>query len=141
MKALSIKNPWGFLIAKGWKDVENRTWRTHYRGRILIHVSKKLDPIYKDIFFKSRYQLSDDQFDEMILELNNASTGCIIGEVDIVDVVENHPSVWSAKGQFQWVLKNPILYESKIVNVKGALGLWDYQQMNYLKPIPKSLPT
>ncbi len=31
MKALSIKNPWGYLIATGLKNVENRSWRTNFR--------------------------------------------------------------------------------------------------------------
>ncbi len=41
MKALSIIQPWASLIATGIKDVENRTWRTNYRGEFLIHASAK----------------------------------------------------------------------------------------------------
>lgn len=41
MKALSIKQPWASLIAQGIKDIENRTWKTSYRGRIYIHASGK----------------------------------------------------------------------------------------------------
>ena len=43
MKALSIKQPWAWLIVNGFKDVENRTWRTKYRGPLLIHASKAKD--------------------------------------------------------------------------------------------------
>lgn len=39
MKALSIKQPWASLIAHGIKNIENRTWKTHFRGRIYIHAS------------------------------------------------------------------------------------------------------
>ena len=39
MKALTIKQPWASLIASGIKDIENRTWKTHYRGKIYIHAS------------------------------------------------------------------------------------------------------
>lgn len=39
MKALSIKQPWASLIAHGIKDIENRTWATKYRGKVLIHAS------------------------------------------------------------------------------------------------------
>ena len=39
MKALSIKQPWASLIAHGIKDIENRTWKTNFRGRIYIHAS------------------------------------------------------------------------------------------------------
>ena len=39
MKTLSIRNPWAYLIAYGVKDVENRSWKTDYRGELLIHAS------------------------------------------------------------------------------------------------------
>lgn len=40
MKALSIRQPWAWLICHGGKDVENRTWQTYYRGWVLIHAGK-----------------------------------------------------------------------------------------------------
>jgi hypothetical protein len=39
MKALSIRQPWAWLIVHGPKDIENRTGRTKYRGPLLIHAS------------------------------------------------------------------------------------------------------
>ena len=43
MKTLSVKQPWSTLICAGVKDVENRTWRTEYRGPLLIHASAQED--------------------------------------------------------------------------------------------------
>jgi hypothetical protein len=43
MKALSIRQPWAWLVASGVKDIENRTWDTRYRGMVLIHAGKALD--------------------------------------------------------------------------------------------------
>ena len=43
MKALSIRQPWAWLIARGVKTVENRTWATNFRGRFYIHASAKFD--------------------------------------------------------------------------------------------------
>lgn len=40
MKVLSVKQPWAALLVNGIKDIENRTRRTTFRGRILIHASK-----------------------------------------------------------------------------------------------------
>jgi hypothetical protein len=40
MKALSIRQPWAWLIVKGYKDIENRTWATKLRGRVFVHASK-----------------------------------------------------------------------------------------------------
>lgn len=37
--ALSVLNPTSYLICMGIKTVENRTWKTDYRGRIYIHSS------------------------------------------------------------------------------------------------------
>ncbi len=37
MKALSVRQPWGWLIVNGYKDIENRDWNTKLRGRIWIH--------------------------------------------------------------------------------------------------------
>ncbi len=36
---LSVQNPWSYLICRGLKDVENRSWPTDYRGRLYIHSS------------------------------------------------------------------------------------------------------
>ena len=40
MKAISIKQPWASLVAAGYKTVECRTWKTAYRGQLLICSSK-----------------------------------------------------------------------------------------------------
>lgn len=40
MKALSIRQPWAWLIVNGFKDIENRSWDTKYRGLVLIHAAK-----------------------------------------------------------------------------------------------------
>ena len=37
MKALTIIQPWATLIASGHKVNETRSWKTNYRGEILIH--------------------------------------------------------------------------------------------------------
>lgn len=41
MKTISIKQPWASLIVEGVKDIENRTWRTKFRGRVLVHAGAK----------------------------------------------------------------------------------------------------
>jgi ASCH domain len=39
VKTLAIRQPWCTLIAEGIKTIEVRTWRTHYRGPLLIVAS------------------------------------------------------------------------------------------------------
>jgi hypothetical protein len=33
LKAISIRQPWAWLIVNGYKDVENRIWAANVRGR------------------------------------------------------------------------------------------------------------
>ncbi len=40
MKALSFRQPWAWLLAHG-KGIDNRSWKTDYRGPLLVHVVKK----------------------------------------------------------------------------------------------------
>ena len=41
MKTLSIRQPFASLICRGIKTIENRSWDTTYRGKLLIHASGK----------------------------------------------------------------------------------------------------
>lgn len=40
MKALSVRQPWASMIARGEKQIEFRSWATSYRGPLLIVASK-----------------------------------------------------------------------------------------------------
>ena len=48
MKALSLKQPYAWLIANGYLLVDDRTWGTGYRGAMLIHASKGIYEAYYD---------------------------------------------------------------------------------------------
>lgn len=87
MKALSIKQPWASLIAHGIKDIENRTWKTNFRGRIYIHSSMNWQ----------KHEFTHEQSTILSLfdEVEEFNLSAIIGEVDIVDCVINHPSIWA----------------------------------------------
>ena len=52
--------------------------------------------------------------------------GAIIGSVVISDCVQNHPSVWAEKGCWNWVLKDAVLFDKPIRDVKGKLSFWEY---------------
>jgi hypothetical protein len=43
IKALTIRQPWAELILRGSKPYELRTWKTKYRGPLVIHASGKID--------------------------------------------------------------------------------------------------
>lgn len=127
MKALTVRQPWANLIISGTKDVENRTWKTNYRGSIYIHAAQQtghgkepivrfLYPYWKHIPQENKRELIDELYFK----------AAIIGEIELVDCVQNHPSVWADNGVWNWVLANPIKYDFPILNVKGGLSLWQY---------------
>ena len=86
MKAISIKQPWAYLIAAGIKDIENRTWKCpqKYIGeRVLIHASKTQ-------YETPMYLLTDEQYasikQEQRIEINiTLEYGCIIASTDVVE--------------------------------------------------------
>lgn len=41
--ALSLSRPWTKLVLDGLKPIENRGWRTHYRGPVIVHGAKSFD--------------------------------------------------------------------------------------------------
>lgn len=94
MKALSIKQPWASLIAHGIKDIENRTWKVNFRGKIFIHASAKEAGSVLDL-------LNVDQSKKWNDYLNTLNTipdkpvSAIIGEVEIIDCVIGHESIWA----------------------------------------------
>ncbi len=112
MKALSIKQPWAYMIAVGIKDVENRTWKTNFRGRILIHASKAPD---KKAFL---------DFCNMVPIGGKFHYGAIIGNVNLIDCVKGHNSKWAEPGLWNWVFEDHLFFSSPII-IKGQLGLWE----------------
>lgn len=45
---LSLRQPWAWLILNGWKDCENRSWKSQFAGRVLIHASLNLKDYLDD---------------------------------------------------------------------------------------------
>lgn len=109
MKALSIQQPWAWLIVQGIKPVENRTWSTKVRGRVLIHASKKFD--HNGFMWLAnnwwRYKLPSavgDMCDRM-KNFKDFETGGIVGSAEITDCVTAHPSPFFS-GHYGFVLAN-----------------------------------
>jgi len=114
LPALSVRQPWAWLIVNGVKDIENRSRRTHLKGPLLIHASLNLDD-----FAERVERVKREQGISVPLDLE---TGGIIGVVDVVGCVERHESKWFEKGKFGWVLANP--RRLKFRPRKGAVRLF-----------------
>jgi hypothetical protein len=116
MKALSIRQPWAWLIVNGHKDIENRQWRTHERGRIFVHAAAGMT---RDEYAIG-YVMAEEQ-GIILPAFEFLERGGIVGEVDIVDCVDVDPSPWFF-GEWGFVLKNakPLPFAP----LKGRLGFF-----------------
>jgi len=97
MKALSIRQPWAWLIAHGIKDIENRNWSTDFRGEFFIHASKTFD--------HDGYLFIKRNFDVIIPKSYEYSLGGIIGLAEIIDCVTSNSSEWFF-GKYGFLIKN-----------------------------------
>jgi hypothetical protein len=100
MKALSIQQPWSWLIVHGLKDIENREWSTARRGRILIHAGKRFDrdgSLYIHRAFP----------DILLPDIAALALGGIVGQCTLVDCVTASESRWFV-GPFGFVLQDAV---------------------------------
>jgi hypothetical protein len=130
MKVLSVKNPWAYWIMYYGKTVENRTWKTDFRGRILIHASMRWDNVpysrWQGVLKGPITFMDVDKEIEKCKSLN----GHILGSVEIYDCVCGANDSWAQPGFWHWILKDP--KPCQPIPVKGSLGLWEY--MGEIKP-------
>jgi hypothetical protein len=129
MKALSFKQPWAWLVFNG-KDIDNRNWKTNYRGRICVHASKGWDTVGFTWLFMNKEKLDwNNWWDRMMVEnaKNEMPFGALIGEVDITDCVTQSDSPWFF-GKYGFVLSNPSPYIKPIL-YKGKLGIFEVSEL------------
>ncbi|MDD5703859.1 MAG: hypothetical protein PHU23_17635 [Dehalococcoidales bacterium] len=132
--ALSIKQPWAWLICKGYKDIENRDWRIgRKRGyhdtnfeielpcRVYIHASKVGDYSWDVEDFIMR-NLNDLQKEEYLKVCGEEVLGAIIGAATITDCVSKSNSPWFV-GRYGFVFRDPVLY-SQPIPCRGQLGFF-----------------
>ncbi len=123
MKVITIKEPWATLIKEGYKEYEFRTWKTKYRGDILIHAGKGID------------KKAMERFKHLNL---NYSCGKIIAKATITDCIYVDEE-FSKK----MMKKDPLVYKNLVnfngygfklenvmpidpIEINGKLSLWDY---------------
>lgn len=114
LPALSVRQPMAWFIVAGFKDIENRGKRTHYRGPVLIHAGLNMRAFCLEglDYFEDKYGVRAP--DELPI-------GGIVGVADIVDCAEKHRSKWF-RGPFAYVLANPRRLAFR--PCKGQLGLF-----------------
>lgn len=116
MKAISIRQPLAYLIVNGYKDVENRSWPTSFRGKVLIHAGKKFEnETYYNVIKKLKIKLPP---------IEDFELGGIVGEAEIVDCVEKSKSKWFS-GSYGFVMKNA--KRKRFKPLKGQLGFFNVE--------------
>jgi hypothetical protein len=119
MKALSIRQPWAWLIVNGYKDIENRTWSTDFRGRVYVHAGRKIKsgdfPEQRDYIEQSGIFLPEEP-----------PLGAIVGEVIINDCVDTSSSPWFC-GPYGFILSSPLAYTDPIP-YRGQLGFFQVDE-------------
>lgn len=123
MKALSIQQPYAWAIAAGFKPVENRTWKTGFRGPCLIHAGQK---VLKDDIDSVIAQIADQTGTPRHMVRNaydlQAKTGGLVGFGTITDCVSEHPSEWF-HGPYGFVFDD--VRKLNFIACKGRLGFFD----------------
>lgn len=109
MKALSIRQPWAWAIIHAGKDIENRSWPTHFRGRFLVHASSRRLYHWQYAEFLTFYRNQCLIHGVEVPTLGDLRLGGIIGAVDLVDCVSDSASPWFDRtpGNRGFVLRNP----------------------------------
>lgn len=123
MLALSIRQPWAWLILHGGKDIENRDWPTKVRGRVLVHAAKGMtgDEWDHAWTFSHGSGASPKALEAGVTRFN-IERGGLVGSVEIVDCVEDSASRWFM-GRYGFVLRDP--RPLPFLPWKGQLGFFD----------------
>jgi hypothetical protein len=116
MKVLSIQQPWAWALSTGLKPVENRTWKTAFRGDFLIHAGRKID--YRGIDFIKSLKIDIP---------NDFQLGGIIGSAKITNCVQSYESKWFF-GPYGFLIKNAKPIE--FIPLRGQLGFFNYSGFN-----------
>lgn len=140
LPCLSVRQPYADLIVHADKWCENRSWRTNYRGPLLIHASGTADRGDLEAF--ARYPGSRPRS-----SIVGMATLVDVLSVDVVDQIwagEDASGVapdvveylrqqsldsWSAHvhGEFCWILRDRTPFAEPVGGVNGRLNLWPAQ--------------
>lgn len=101
--ALSVRQPWAWLIVNGHKDIENRDWSTSFRGRILVHASKGMT---EEEYYDCRAYALAINPDIPFPKFAELERGGFVGAVDVTGCVKKTESPWFI-GEYGFTLENP----------------------------------
>ena len=127
MKVLTIKQPYATLIAEEIKEYEFRTWKTKYRGELLIHAGNGVD---KDALKRFEHLNLEYPKGQIIAKAN--LTDCIyVTECFGESLYNKNSLVYKGlinKGDWDgYAFKLEDVKEIEPIKISGKLSLWDYK--------------
>lgn len=87
MKALSLRQPWAWLVVHGGKAVENRLWNTRFRGEFLIHAAKGMT-VHEYVGAIEFAEQRGHPIAKHVPPFTTLARGGIIGIARLVDTIE-----------------------------------------------------
>jgi len=122
-RALTLIQPWGWLVANGLKNIENRPAgfsHKSFRGDFWIHAGLKDDPAH----LLAAVELADRFGIKIPSLVGPANFGCIIGRASIYDIIPpgNSGERWHFPEQWGFRIRNarPVTP----VPCRGYQGFW-----------------
>jgi hypothetical protein len=124
-RAISLRQPWASLMAHGLKTIENRPWRTSFRGPILIHASlswRKAEVVGDWDLSLSILRDAGVRPPDFGLEDMHRMRGGVIGRMDVTGCVDesDNPFFFGPHG---FPVENALALEA-VVPCKGMLGMF-----------------
>ena len=160
--SMSVRNPWAFLIAKGYKKIENRhkgICETKLNEPIAVHVANKQYPkqerhkYYQLEIVQECLKMDNDT--KLIHNDNNKLdsffsdiSGSIIAIIYITKTIKSkeNKNVKQYKfanipkeDMYHWIISKSILLSSPIANYSGCLGVRQIKNENVVKIIKEFL--
>ncbi len=118
MKAVTIRQPFAWAIAAGFKDIENRSWapRVEPGELVAIHAAAAApdaDDVARVQERIGRHGRVPEAYD----------CGAVVAVARVAKVVTSSRSAWFS-GPLGWMLEDVVAVR-KPIDCKGQLGLWN----------------
>lgn len=124
-RALSLRQPWGSLMTTGVKRIENRSWRTGYRGPVLVHASSWWNAAeVEDDYDTARHIMAHAGLGPMPLTLPEmkAARGGIIGAFTVTGCVSESDDPFFF-GPYGFTVNNAVSFPA-VIPCRGSLGFF-----------------
>jgi hypothetical protein len=137
MKAITVSQPWAWLLAAGIKTHETRSWATNQCGMFVIHASKRTkfsDEAFDDLF----YELPELFTEHGVTEPDDLAYGSAVGTATLVachrterritgvSLQETDLGDWTP-GRFAWEFTGAYLLPEPIP-YRGQQGIWEFPE-------------